>query len=134
MSDDGNFSAVPPMVAALTDMPSATGALSIEAKGDGIQVERELEGGALEVVALPKPCLVAVQSGSNQVRYASLKGIMQAKKKPIDQKSFADLGVEPKRVNEYVKFELPPARSGETTFVESVAELVEKLHTDAKVI
>lgn len=91
MSDDGNFSAVPPMVAALTDLPSATGVLKVEAKDGGVQVERELEGGALEVVQLPQPCLLALQSGSNQVRYASLKGIMQAKKKPVDVKTLEDL-------------------------------------------
>jgi electron transfer flavoprotein beta subunit len=58
-----------------------------------MRVERELEGGAIEVVDLPKPCLVTVQTGANQVRYASLKGIMQAKKKPVDTKTAADLGV-----------------------------------------
>jgi electron transfer flavoprotein beta subunit len=56
-------------------------------------VERELEGGALEVVELQLPCVVTVQTGINQVRYASLKGIMAAKKKPIDTKTAADLGV-----------------------------------------
>ena len=56
-------------------------------------MERELEGGALEVVELQTPCLAAIQTGANQVRYASLKGIMQAKKKPVDVKSAADLGV-----------------------------------------
>lgn len=92
MSDDGNSSAVPPMLAELLDIPSATGVLNVEV-GDGLKCERELEGGALEVVELPKPCLVAIQTGANQVRYASLKGIMQAKKKPVDVKSLADVGV-----------------------------------------
>jgi len=92
MSDDGNFSAVPAMVAELLDIPSATGVLNVEA-GDDLKVERELEGGSLEVVELPKPCLAAIQTGANQVRYASLKGIMQAKKKPVDVKTMADLGV-----------------------------------------
>jgi electron transfer flavoprotein beta subunit len=91
MSDDGNFSAVPPMVAELCDLPSATGALKVTANG-AVTVERELEGGALEVVEMAKPCLIAVQTGLNQVRYASLKGIMAAKKKPIDAKTAADLG------------------------------------------
>ncbi|MFT5443626.1 MAG: electron transfer flavoprotein beta subunit [Myxococcota bacterium] len=92
MSDDGNSSAVPAMLAELLDMPSATGVLSVEV-GDSLKCERELEGGALEVVELPKPCLAAIQTGANQVRYASLKGIMQAKKKPVDVKTMADLGV-----------------------------------------
>jgi electron transfer flavoprotein beta subunit len=93
MADDGNFSAVPPMLAELTDRPSATGVLSTEITDASIKVERELEGGAMEVVELPNPCLLALQSGANQVRYASLKGIMQAKKKPVDVKTVADLGL-----------------------------------------
>ena len=92
MADDGNFSAVPPMLAELLDMPSATSVLGTEI-GDTVKVDRELEGGAMEVVELPKPCLLAIQTGANQVRYASLKGIMQAKKKPVDTKTAADLGV-----------------------------------------
>jgi len=67
-------------------------------------------------------------------RYASLKGIMQAKKKPIEQMSIGDLGVDVPKALRYTKFELPPARSGETTFVADVAELVDKLHNTAKVI
>ena len=67
-------------------------------------------------------------------RYASLKGIMQAKKKPIDQMSIGDLGVDASKSLNYTKFELPPARSGETTFVEDAADLVDKLHNTAKVI
>ena len=93
MSDDGNFSALPPMFAELLGVPSATGALSTELSDGKIRVERELEGGAMEVVDLQTPALVAVQTGLNQVRYASLKGIMQAKKKPVDVKTAADLGV-----------------------------------------
>jgi electron transfer flavoprotein beta subunit len=93
MSDDGNASAVAPMLAELMGIPHATAVMKVEAGGDGYTVERELEGGALEVVELPSPCLIAVQSGINQVRYASLKGIMAAKKKPIDTKTAGDLGL-----------------------------------------
>jgi electron transfer flavoprotein beta subunit len=93
MTDDGNAAAVPPMMAELLDMPSATGVVATDAGEGSIKVERELEGGALEVVELPKPCLLAIQTGANQVRYASLKGIMQAKKKPVDVKTLADLGL-----------------------------------------
>jgi electron transfer flavoprotein beta subunit len=93
MADDGNGASIPPMVAELLDIPSATGVLAMTTDGGTIKAERELEGGALEVVEMPKPCLIAIQSGANQVRYASLKGIMQAKKKPVDVKSLADLGL-----------------------------------------
>jgi electron transfer flavoprotein beta subunit len=93
MSEDGNAASVPPMLAQLMDVPSATGVMSVEHQNGSVRVERELEGGALEVVDLPRPCVLAVQTGINQVRYASLKGIMAAKKKPIDVKTAADLGV-----------------------------------------
>jgi electron transfer flavoprotein beta subunit len=93
MSDDGNAASVPPMLAQLLDLPSATGVMHVEHQNGSVRVERELEGGALEVVDLPRPCVLAVQTGINQVRYASLKGIMAAKKKPIDVKSAADLGL-----------------------------------------
>jgi len=93
MADDDNYSAVPPMVSQLMDMPSATGVLSTDSQNGSVRVERELEGGALEVVDLPRPCVLSIQTGANQVRYASLKGIMQAKKKPVDVKSVDDLGL-----------------------------------------
>jgi len=93
MSDDGNAASVPPMLAQLLDVPSATGVMKVEHQNGSVRVERELEGGALEVVDLPRPCVLAVQTGINQVRYASLKGIMAAKKKTIDVKTAADLGV-----------------------------------------
>jgi electron transfer flavoprotein beta subunit len=93
MADDTNFSALPPMLAELLGLLSATGVVKTEFSNGAIRVERELEGGAYEVVDLPTPAVVAVQTGANQVRYASLKGIMQAKKKPVDVKTAADLGV-----------------------------------------
>jgi electron transfer flavoprotein beta subunit len=93
MSDDGNFSAVPPMLAELVDVPHTTAAVKVERANGTLIVDREVEGGAREVVELQSPCLLAVQTGINQVRYASLKGIMAAKKKPLDVKSVADLGL-----------------------------------------
>jgi electron transfer flavoprotein beta subunit len=65
----------------------------VERKDRKLEVDREVEGGAHEVVELTGPCVVAVQTGINQVRYASLKGIMAAKKKPLDVKTVADLGL-----------------------------------------
>ena len=93
MSDDGNFSAVPPMLAELAGIPHTTAALKVERSGGSVTVDREIEGGAQEVQELKSPCLVSVQTGINQVRYASLKGIMAAKKKPLDVKTAADLGL-----------------------------------------
>ena len=93
MSDDGNFASVPPMLAELAGIPHANAAVQLERKDGSVTVSREIEGGAQEVVELTMPCLVAVQTGINQVRYASLKGIMAAKKKPLDVKTVADLGL-----------------------------------------
>ena len=94
MADDGNFAAVGPMLAELTGVPHTTAAVKVERSNGTLTVDREIEGGAHEVVELQSPCLVAVQTGINQVRYASLKGIMAAKKKPLDVKTVADLGLE----------------------------------------
>ena len=88
MSDDGN--AVRRCADARRadgDPERDAGVMKVERQSGEVRVERELEGGALEVVDLRGPCLVAVQTGLNQVRYASLKGIMAAKKKPIDVKT-----------------------------------------------
>ena len=93
MSDDGNFAAIAPMLAELIGAPHTTAAVKIERSNGSVTVDREIEGGASEVVELQSPCVVAVQTGLNQVRYASLKGIMAAKKKPLDVKSAEDLGL-----------------------------------------
>jgi len=93
MADDGNMAAAGPMLATLIGVPHTTTAVSLAKSNGTLRVERELEGGALEVVELKTPCLVTTQTGMNQVRYASLKGIMAAKKKPIDVKTVADLGL-----------------------------------------
>jgi electron transfer flavoprotein beta subunit len=93
MSDDANHSLTGPMLAELLDLPSATAVVKAELREGTLEVERELEGGALAALALPLPALLTVQTGINEVRYASLKGIMAAKKKPLDKKSLADLGL-----------------------------------------
>ncbi|MGH0030483.1 MAG: electron transfer flavoprotein subunit beta/FixA family protein [Myxococcota bacterium] len=93
MADDGNFAAVPPMLAELAGVPHTTAAVAVARSNGTLTVDREIEGGANEVVELTAPCLIAVQSGLNQVRYASLKGIMAAKKKPLDVKTAADYGL-----------------------------------------
>ncbi len=93
MADDDNLAAVPPMLAELAGIASTTGALKVSKANGTVTVDREIEGGSHEVVEVQTPCLIAVQTGLNQVRYASLKGIMKAKKKPLDVKTAADLGL-----------------------------------------
>ena len=150
---DGDSNTAGQMLAELLGWPMATFAMSIEVVdgGKALRVGREVDTGVLTVeVTLPAVVTVdlrivtptAVKNGvtpadhayNEGARYASLKGIMQAKKKPIDQTKLADLGVEAKPLVTYAKFEMPPARSGAVTYVESVEQLVEKLKTEAKVL
>jgi electron transfer flavoprotein beta subunit len=136
MSDDGNFAAVPPMLAELVGLPHTTAAVKVERSNGSLKVDREVEGGAHEVVELKTPCLVAVQTGINQVRYASLKGIMAAKKKPLDVKTAADLGLAGKVGAQAAKVTItkiaPPPKGDRAELVEGttdqvVASLVNKI-------
>ena len=130
MSDDSNFGLVGPMLAQLLDVPHATGIVSATQPNGKIGVERELEGGALQVVEIPLPGLVTVQTGMNEVRYASLKGIMAAKKKPLDTKTLADLGLDAGAVAAKVKIEKiapPPKGQGAEILKGSAAEVAQKL-------
>jgi electron transfer flavoprotein beta subunit len=132
MSDDGNLAATGPMLAALLGIPHTTTAVSLAKENGSVRVERELEGGALEIVELRPPCLVTTQTGMNQVRYASLKGIMAAKKKPIDVKTVADLGLAGQvgagaAKVKIEKLYVPPKGQGAEILQGSVDEVVGKL-------
>ncbi len=129
MADDTNFAVTGPMLAELLGVPHATGIVSAKLDGGQVEVERELEGGALEVVKLPLPCLLTVQTGMNEVRYASLKGIMQAKKKPLDKKSLGDVGLSAAGVAPKVKVEKiysPPKGGGAEILSGSKDEIANK--------
>jgi electron transfer flavoprotein beta subunit len=129
MSDDTNFAVTGPMLAELLGFPHATGIVSAKFDGAQVEVERELEGGALEVVKVPLPGLLTVQTGMNEVRYASLKGIMQAKKKPLDKKSLGDIGLSAAAVAPKVKIEKiysPPKGSGAEILSGSKDEIAQK--------
>ena len=129
MSDDTNYGVTGPMLAELLGVPHATGIVSAKLDGGQVEVERELEGGALEVVKLPLPCLLTVQTGMNEVRYASLKGIMQAKKKPLDKKSVTDIGLSATAVAPKVKVEKiysPPKGGGAEILTGSKDEIATK--------
>jgi electron transfer flavoprotein beta subunit len=115
MSDDANYSVTGPMLAHLLDIAHVTAVVKAELADGVLQIERELEGGALEVRSIPLPALLAVQTGINDVRYASLKGIMAAKKKPLDKKTLADLGLDAAKVAPKVRIEkiyTPPKGEG----------------------
>jgi electron transfer flavoprotein beta subunit len=132
MAEDGNSAAVPPMLAELLDFASTTSVMKVTRSNGGIRAERELEGGALEVVDLTGPSVLSVQTGINQVRYASLKGIMAAKRKTIDTKSLADLGLSGKVGAAAVKIKIekvyhPPKGKGAEIVTGSTDEIVNKL-------
>ncbi len=120
------------MLAALAGMAQGTFASEVVVEGDKVKVTREVDGG-LQTVALNLPAVVTTDLRLNEPRYASLPNIMKAKKKPLDTLTPADLGVELKSALTITKVEEPPKRSAGIK-VGSVAELVEKLKNEAKVI
>jgi len=83
-STDGYTGVVPQMIAALLDIPMATFAKSIEINGDTVKINRQTEKG-YDVVECPMPCVITVTAGVNEPRYPSFKGIVEAKKKPVEQ-------------------------------------------------
>lgn len=91
-STDGYTGTLPMAVAEFLDIPSATFARHLEVKDGAIRVERQTEAG-YDVVESPLPALVTLTAGANEPRYPTLKGIMQAKQKPTDILSLADLGL-----------------------------------------
>jgi len=120
------------MLAALTDMPQGTFASEVKIDGEKVNVTREVDGG-LQTVALNMPAIVTTDLRLNEPRYASLPNIMKAKRKPLDVKTPADLGVELKAHTKLLKV-TPPAERQAGIKVSSVDELVEKLKNEAKVL
>jgi len=120
------------MLAALTGYPQGTFASKVEL-GDGkVSVTREIDGG-LQTVALNLPAIVTTDLRLNEPRYASLPNIMKAKKKPLETLTPAALGVSVSSTLKTLKVEAPAARQAGIK-VASVAELVDKLKNEAKVI
>ncbi len=120
------------MLAALLGWPQGTFASKVTLDGDALTVTREVDGG-LQTVKLKMPAIVTTDLRLNEPRYASLPNIMKAKKKPIDEKTAADYGVDIKPRLEVVKTAEPPVRKAGVK-VKSVAELVDKLKNEAGAI
>ena len=132
MSIDSSNGAVGPMTAELLGMPCVAAASKLEVANGKGTARRELEGGA-ELLAFPLPAVVTIDEGVARPRYPSLKGIMAAKKKPLESKP-AQLGAVRVTV---VKAELPPERPAGRIIGEgsaAVPELVRLLQTEAKVL
>jgi electron transfer flavoprotein beta subunit len=129
---DDDMSATGQMLAALLGWPQGTFASKVAVDGDALMVTREVDGG-LETVALTLPAIVTTDLRLNEPRYASLPNIMKARKKPIASMKPADLGVDVTPRLTVLKVSEPPKRKAGQK-VGSVAELVSKLRTEAKVI
>jgi len=130
IDDDSNQTGQ--MLAALLGWPQGTFASKVTIDGDAISVTREVDGG-LQTVKLKSPAIVTTDLRLNEPRYASLPNIMKAKKKPIDEKTPADVGVDIALRLEVLKTVDPPGRKAGVK-VASVAELVAKLKNEAGVL
>ncbi len=120
------------MLSALLNWPQATFVSKIEIKDKKLEVVREVDEG-LETIEINVPAVVTCDLRLNEPRYASLPNIMKAKKKPIEQINASDLGVDTTPRVQLIKVEEPPKRKAGIK-VASVAELVQKLKNEAKVI
>jgi electron transfer flavoprotein beta subunit len=130
IDDDSNQTGQ--MLAALLDWPQATFASKVVLDGNAATVTREVDGG-LETVKLALPAVVTTDLRLNEPRYASLPNIMKAKKKPIDEKTAADFGVDVTPRLTVVKVAEPPARRAGKR-VASTAELIDALKNEAGVL
>jgi len=146
-SDDQGFGQTGVLLAALLDRPHATIIMAIEASEGtssgttaqrSIKLKRELEAGWFQWIECPLPAVLSIQSGINKVRYATLKGIMAAKKKEIAALTRESLGVQSEPTQKVEKIYVP-VKTKKTEFLtgtpkEVAAKLVEKLKFEARVI
>jgi len=134
-SDDQGFAQVGVILAEALGLSHATIVMEVQVTADGLRVRRELEGGWFQWVAMPLPALLTIQSGINQLRYATLKGIMAAKKKEIRVVE-APAGLTP--LVEIRSLAIPPKQK-QTRLIpgaapEAARELVRALREDARVL
>ena len=137
-SDDHGFGQTGVLLAELLRLPHATLIIQIDVADRRMKLKRELEAGWFQWVELPLPAVLSIQSGINKVRYATLKGIMAAKKKEITTISRESLGVS-SELTQRVERIYVPQKTKKTEFLtgtpkEAAAKLVEKLKFEARVI
>jgi len=137
-SDDHGFGQTGVLLAELLGLPHATLIMQIDAADGRLRLKRELEAGWFQWVELPLPAVLSIQSGINKPRYATLKGIMAAKKKEITTLTRADLGVTfspTQRIERiYVPKKTKKTEILTGTAKEAAAKLVEKLRHEARVL
>ncbi len=137
LSIDTNSSSVPQMLAQYLKIPHVSVVSKIQLQDKKLTAERDVEGGTKEVVEISLPCVISANKGLNTPRYASLPGIMKAKKKTIKEIEWASLDLSPASWN-LIKLELPAEKpagqmlSGSAQ--EQVSALVQKLRNEAKVL
>ena len=137
-SDDHGFGQTGVLLAELLGLPHATLIMQIEVQDGRMRLKRELESGWFQWVELPLPAVLTIQSGINKVRYASLKGIMAAKKKEIATIPRASL-VAAHEPTQHVERIYVPRKTKKTEFItgtpkEAAAKLLEKLRHEARVL
>jgi electron transfer flavoprotein beta subunit len=137
-SDDHGFGQTGVLIAALSGLPHATIIMQIEVAGDKMKLKRELEAGWFQHIECPLPAVLSIQSGINKVRYATLKGIMAAKKKEIATITRESLGIQHEPTQKIERIYVP-AKTKKTEFLTGTAKevatmLVEKLKFEARVI
>src|SRR5215210_8107488 len=137
-SDDHGYGQTGVIVAEILGLPHATIAIEVDASAETLRVKRELESGWYQWYTMPLPALLTIQSGISQIRYATLKGIMAAKKKEIKEVTpSAELVDRPTR-QRIEKIYLPQKTKqtqllGNGDAKAGAAELAQKLHTEARV-
>ena len=137
-SDDHGFGQTGVLLAALLDRPHATIIMQIEVQDGKMKLKRELEAGWFQWMECPLPAVLTIQSGINKVRYATLKGIMAAKKKEITTIARESLGVAQETTQKIERIYVP-TKTKKTEFLtgtakEVASQLVEKLKFEARVI
>jgi electron transfer flavoprotein beta subunit len=137
-SDDHGFGQTGVLLAALLNLPHATIIMQIEVQDGRMRLKRELEAGWFQWMECPLPAVLSIQSGINKVRYATLKGIMAAKKKEIVTVARESLGISGEPTQRVERIYVPQ-KSKKTEFLagtpkEVAAKLVEKLKFEARVI
>jgi electron transfer flavoprotein beta subunit len=137
---DDDFGEVGAMLAELLQIPQVTLVTKVDVAPDkkSAVVERDIEGGK-EIIEVPLPCVLTSQKGLNEPRYASLPGIMKAKKKPIDKKTAADLGFAPETKLVSRIYTMPAERKAGTKYeglepAEAARIVVQALRSEAKVV
>jgi electron transfer flavoprotein beta subunit len=138
-SDDYGYGQTGVILAEILGLPHATIVIEIDATGEQLRVKRELESGWYQWYTMPKPALLTIQSGISQIRYATLKGIMAAKKKEIKEVTpSAEIIDQPS--HQRIEKIYMPKKSKQTQFLgdgdakRGAVELAEKLRTEARAI